>query len=66
MSSEKDETSLADDLLHGYEAIGAFIGKSPRATEHQFKQGNLPLRRMGRLIVGSKSVLRKYFTGEAA
>jgi hypothetical protein len=63
MSAETD-TPLADDLLHGYAAIGAFIGKSPRAAEHQVKQGVIPVRRMGRLVVASKKQLRELFTGE--
>ena len=53
--------SLADDLLHGAEQIGTFLGISERQARHQIDQGNIPVTRMGRLIVGSKSALRQRF-----
>jgi hypothetical protein len=55
-----DETPLADDLLHGVEAIAKFIGKNPRQTDWQIRRGNIPVKRLGRLIIGSKSRLREH------
>lgn len=58
----RDDDSLADDLLHGAAAIGDFLGISERAARHQIDAGRIPVSRLGRLIVGSKSVLRRRFT----
>jgi hypothetical protein len=55
-----DETPLAEDLLHGVREIAAYIGKNERQTSWQIRQGNLPVTRLGRLIIGSKSRLRDH------
>jgi hypothetical protein len=60
---EQPET-LAQDLLIGAAAIAEFIGISERACRHQLDRGQIPHRRMGRLIVGSKRVLRCHFSPE--
>jgi hypothetical protein len=63
----QNDTSLADDLLHGAEAIAGFLGIGERQARWQIDQGNIPVTRMGRLIVGSKKVLRERFIpGKAA
>jgi hypothetical protein len=56
------ESDLAADLLWGTAKIAAFLGLSERQADHAIRSGHLPVRRMGRLIVGSKAALRKQFT----
>ncbi len=64
---EREEDTLAADLLHGAREIADFLGLSERQAFHQIEQGNIPTTRMGRKIVASKSVLRRRFApGEAA
>jgi hypothetical protein len=55
---------LAADLLIGARKIAAFIGITERQAFHQIEAGNIPTTRMGRLIVASKSGLRRHFTEE--
>jgi hypothetical protein len=57
---------LADDLLHGAREIADFLGLSERQAYHQIEHGNIPTTRMGRLIVGSKTVLRRRFAPSEA
>jgi hypothetical protein len=57
---------LASDLLHGVAAIARFVGISERQAHWQISQGNLPIVRLGRLIVGSKSQLRQCLTPKPA
>jgi hypothetical protein len=64
MSLHDDDTPLADDLLHGVKAIAQFLGVSQRQAQWQIDTGAIPVARMGRLIVGSKSVLRRRFAPE--
>jgi hypothetical protein len=56
------ESDLAADLLWGVEEIARFIGVNKRKAHHAIACGNLPVKRMGKLIVGSKAALRKQFT----
>jgi hypothetical protein len=58
---EQPET-LAQDLLIGAAAIAEYIGISERACRHQLDHNQIPHKRMGRLIVGSRSALRRHFT----
>jgi hypothetical protein len=64
--SNEDKMPLADDLLHGAAEIAEFLGLEERQARHQIDRGNIPVTRMGRLIVGSKSALRRRFVGEPA
>jgi hypothetical protein len=52
--------------LVGAEAIAEFTGLKPRQVYWQFEAGNLPLVKLGRLLVGSKAKLRRVLTGETA
>ncbi len=56
-----DDKTLAADLLHGAAAIAAFIGIKERQARHQIEQGNIPVTRLGRLIISSKRALRQRF-----
>lgn len=62
----QDNSTLADDLLHGAKEIGEFLGLSERQARHQIDAGNLPVARLGQLIVGSKTVLRRRFIPDEA
>jgi hypothetical protein len=57
---------LSDDILVGAAAIAAFIGIDERSARYQIDQGNIPTTRMGRLILSTKSALRRRFTPEEA
>jgi hypothetical protein len=56
---------LAGDLLHGVKAIAEFLGIPERHAFYQIENDNIPVTRMGRKIVGSKSALRKHFVPQA-
>ena len=58
------EAPLAADLLHGACEIAAYLGISERETYYAIEAGHIPVKRMGRLIVASKSVLRRAFVPE--
>jgi hypothetical protein len=60
------DTTLASDLLIGAASIAEYLGLSERACRHQLDRKQIPHKRMGRLIVGSKSVLRRHFQETAA
>jgi hypothetical protein len=57
----ESESDLAADLLPGVEAIAKFTGLKKRQVDWQIRNGNIPVTRMGRLIIGSKSALRRRF-----
>jgi hypothetical protein len=58
--SQHTEPPLADDLLHGVRVIAEFLGADPRQIHWQIHRGYIPVARLGRLIVGSKSQLREH------
>lgn len=58
----QNEQPLSADLLDGTEAIAEFLGLGKRQVDWQIRQGNIPVTRMGRRIIGSKSALRRRFT----
>jgi hypothetical protein len=62
VNEQRDEQPLAQDLLIGAAAIATFLGLTERAARHQIDEGEIPHVRMGRLIVGSKRVLRNHFS----
>jgi hypothetical protein len=62
----QDEKPLSEDLLHGAKAIADFLGIEERQARHQIDQGNIPVTRLGRLIIGSKQVLRRRFVPSEA
>lgn len=67
MSKARDNFEKLD-LLHGAKAIGKFLGLTERQVWHHAEHNNLPVKKMGRLLVGSKTVLRRHFAeaGEAS
>ena len=60
--SQQTEAPLSDDLLHGVAAIAEYLGVPERKIHWQIRKGNLPVVRLGRLIVGSKHQLREQLT----
>ena len=60
MSTSESPKSLADDILRGAEAIGAFIGLEARQTFHCLQAGNLPATKEGKIWVSTKSRLRQF------
>jgi hypothetical protein len=59
-----NEQPLSEDLLVGAAVIAKFLGLSERSCRHQLDRNQIPHRRMGRLIVGSKRVLRRHFSSD--
>jgi hypothetical protein len=60
--SDNDKNS---DLLWGAEAIGAAIGRSPRAAFHMLEAGLLPAKRVGRRWVASREKLLRAVIGDS-
>jgi hypothetical protein len=58
------EQPLSKDLLFGAAPIAKFLGLTERQARHQIDHGQIPVTRMGRLIVASKRVLRRHFSPE--
>lgn len=48
------------DLLTGYEAIGKFLGWTPRQVKHRTLSGQLPTMTFGRVRCATKTALREY------
>jgi hypothetical protein len=59
---ETPDTTIADDLLEGCPAIGAFVGKSAREALWAIERGWIPAWREGHKWCALKSVLRKHYT----
>jgi hypothetical protein len=61
------DPELADDLLRGAEAIAHFLGCETRRTVyHLVATSNLPVFKLGSMICGRKSVLRKWISDQEA
>jgi hypothetical protein len=56
-----ENETIADNLLEGCPAIGAFIGKSARETLWAIERGRLPAWRDGHKWCALKSVLRQHY-----
>jgi hypothetical protein len=50
---------LADDLLDGGRAIAEFLGTNTREVYHLAKTQRLPIGRLGRKLIASRSQLRR-------
>lgn len=50
-------TPLADDLLTGAEQIAAYLGWPVRKIYHARRQGHLPIRTVGAILIARKSEL---------
>jgi hypothetical protein len=55
----KQADRLADDLLDGGAEIAAFLGTNVREVYHLAKTQRLPIGRLGRKLIASRSQLRR-------
>jgi hypothetical protein len=55
----KQADRLADDLLDGGAEIAEFLGCNTREVYHLHKTGRLPIGRLGRKLIASRSGLRR-------
>jgi hypothetical protein len=62
----KHKNSIASDLLHGANEVSKFLGIPERQVYYYVEKGQLPVTKMGSLIVASKTVLRRHFIPEKA
>jgi hypothetical protein len=58
MTDDKQQ-ELADDLLKGARAIGAFLGVPPSAVYHIAKTKRMPIGKLGKDLFASKAKLRR-------
>jgi hypothetical protein len=58
-----EDKSLADDLLYGGAAIGAFVGIKAGAAFYALQRGHIPAVKRGAVWVASKARLRAHFAG---
>jgi hypothetical protein len=68
-NSETATGTLADDLLKGADAIGAFLGEDRRRAFYLCERGLIPCGKEGATWVASKQALRAHYarvTGAAA
>ena len=59
-----NEAPLATDLLFGAANIADYLGMNKRTAYYQIANGQIPTVRMGRLLVASKTALRRHVVGE--
>jgi len=52
---------LADDLLHGAEQIGEYIGQPARRAYYLCEKGLIPCGKLGLNVIASKRTLAAYF-----
>jgi len=60
----KRTDNIAGDLLHGARQIGTFLGLPERKVFYYVARGEIPVTKLGSLIVASKTVLRRHFIPE--
>lgn len=56
--------TLADDLLEGADAIGAFLGWTQRQVYHRAAQRQFPHSKTGNVLLARKSTLLKWLTDQ--
>jgi hypothetical protein len=57
--TQQQKDRLADDLLNGAEAIGNFLGVPVHAVYHIHKKKRLPIGKLGKIYIASKTKLRR-------
>jgi hypothetical protein len=60
----QEQADLSDDLLFGAKRIADYLGLKERQARHQIEAGHISVKRMGGVIVGSKSSLRRQLIPE--
>jgi hypothetical protein len=56
---DQSETKLADDLLVGARAIGEEIGESVDVVYYLHRTGKLPIGKLGKILIATRSGLRR-------
>jgi hypothetical protein len=56
---ERGESTLADDLLIGAEAIAAELGVTEAAVYHIHREKRLPIGKLGKNLIAFRSKLRR-------
>lgn len=66
----RDHEEFCDDLLRGAEAIGKFLGLTPRQAFNLLDRGTIPAGKEGKAWIASKTSLREHYrrlaSGKAA
>ncbi len=57
MGKIMSEAARNPEIFWGAKAIGAFLGKGPRATFHLLEQGKIPAKKLGRQWVATRRQL---------
>jgi hypothetical protein len=63
-SPDISQPALANDLIVGAAAIAAETGLTERQVFYFASRGQIPVRKMGRLLTASRRRLRAHFAGE--
>jgi hypothetical protein len=61
---KRNDDSISTDLLHGAREISRYLGIPERRVFYYVAKKQLPVTRLGSLIIGSKKVLRRHFAPE--
>lgn len=64
--TEPAKNGAAADLLHGFAAIGEYLGLTTRQVKHRAAEGELPFFRMGRAVCARRSELEAHFARASA
>jgi hypothetical protein len=62
MDPTTPETTIADDVLRGVEAIASFIGEDRHRTNRLCAGGLIPAGKQGAAWIASKRALRAYYS----
>jgi hypothetical protein len=57
---ELEHAAHHGELLYGYEAIGEYLGMTPREVRHQAEANGLPLFNLGRRVAARVRALRHW------
>ncbi len=55
---------IADDLIHGVNALAEETGLTARSIYHQAAKGEIPFTRLGKTMIFSRSKVRRKLLGE--
>ena len=57
--TDHEDTTFADDILKGADAIGTYIDETPRRVFYLAERGLIPVFKIGNLLRARKSELRQ-------
>ena len=64
--SDARQTLDSADLLYGFEAIGSFLGITPRQAKHRAAAGDMPTFKLGHHVCARRASLREWLAEEEA